>query len=116
MRLQLVLVTFSVFILNTSTISAQRAITAPTIKDKFEKKLGNLRMSNTIFKLGRIKNNEIKYDTILLLNESQVPMNISLPLKLPSYIKINIKGSPVPAGGEGYIALIYEASKKNDYD
>lgn len=115
MRLQLVLVTFSVFILNTSTISAQRAITAPTIKDKFEKKLGNLRMSNTIFKLGRIKNNEIKYDTILLLNESQVPMNISLPLKLPSYIKINIKGSPVPAGGEGYIALIYEASKKNDY-
>ncbi len=115
MRIQLVIVVFSVFLLNAFSISAQRAITSPTLKDKFEKKVGNLRMSNTIFKLGKIKNNEVRYDTILLLNESQVPMNISLPLKLPSYIRININGSPVAAGGVGYISLIYEASKKNDY-
>ena len=115
MRILFGIVIVSVLLLKTLPVSAQRAISLPTIKDKFEKKLGNLRMSNTIFKLGRIKNNEVRYDTILLLNEGQIPMNISLPLKLPSYIKINIKGSPVPAGGEGCIALIYEASKKNDY-
>ena len=115
MRIQLVLAIFSISLFNAFSISAQRPITSPTIKDKFEKKVGNLRMSNTIFKLGRIKNNEVRNDTILLLNEGPIPINISLPLKLPSCLKININGSPIPAGGEGYLALIYEASKKNDY-
>ncbi len=115
MRLQLIIFILFVLLLNAFSISAQHGITLPTLKDKFEKKLGNLRMSNTIIKLGRIKNNEVRYDTIRLFNDGQIPMNISLPLKLPLYMKVNIKGSPVAAGGEGYIALVYEASKKNDY-
>ena len=115
MRIQLFIFILLVLLLKSFSIKAQDGNTAPTIQDKFEKKLGNLRMSATIFKLGRIKNNEIRFDTIRFFNEGHLPLNISLPLKLPVYMKVNIKGSPLPAGGEGYISLVYDAFKKNDF-
>ena len=94
---------------------SQDGNTTPTFQDQFAKKSGNLRMSSSKFDLGRIKNNETRNDTIRLYNSGRLPMNITMPLKMPLYLKVIIKGSPLQAGGEGYIALFYDASKKNDF-
>ena len=94
---------------------SQRESTSPTLQDKYPKKSGNLRMSSSKFDLGRINTNEVRYDTIRLFNSGLLPINISLPLKMPLFYKVTIKNSPLPPGGDGYIALYYDASKKNDF-
>lgn len=94
---------------------SQEGSTSPTIQDQYPKKAGNLRMTSTKFDLGKIKNNEIIHDTIRMYNSGSLPINITLPLKMPLFMKVNIKGNPLQAGGKGYIALNYDASKKNDF-
>ncbi len=115
MRIFLYFLGFILLFLGSHQLYSQEGFTSPTIQDLYSKKVGNLRLSSLKFDLGIIKNNEIIYDTIRLYNSGSLPIHISLPLKMPLFMKVNIKGNPIQAGGRGFITMYYDASKKNDF-
>jgi len=86
----------------------------PTMKDRFSKRLGSLRLSTTLLKIGKIKNNATKSDTIHIYNEGS--RNLSLALgKIPESMDVNLGAATLSPQKETWIAVTYHAARKNDY-
>jgi len=94
--------------------SFSQGSTAPTFNDQYSKKLGNLRLTSTKFDLGRVKSNAYINDTIRIYNAGKIPMKIQIIQKIPPYMRVLVKGTPLNPGGYGYISLTYDCSRKND--
>lgn len=109
--LLLILVVF----IYSSNSSAQYGSTSPLLQDQYGKKYGNLRLSATRFELGVVMNNEVRMDTIWLLNTGIVAMNVASGIKNSPFLKIAVIGSPLSSGGKGIITLTYDATNVNDY-
>jgi hypothetical protein len=112
-RIGLVSLVFLFFIFRISDSCAQ-GTTTPTFEDMYSKKLGNLRLSSTKFDLGRVKSNEYINDTIRIYNAGKIPMKISITQKIPAYMRVLVRGTPLFPGGYGYISLTYDCSRRND--
>ncbi len=95
--------------------SFSQGTTAPTFNDKYSKKLGNLRLSSTKFDLGRVKTTDYIYDTIRIFNAGKSQIKIQILQKIPPYMRVLVKGSPLNPGGYGYISLTYDCSRRNDF-
>lgn len=85
-----------------------------TLHDKFSKKLGSLMFSASALKMGRIKNNVSKTDTIKFFNAGNKTLNLSLG-KIPSHLSVKLKSPTIEANTESWIEVAYDAAKKNDY-
>jgi hypothetical protein len=85
-----------------------------TLKDKFSKKIGNLMFSSTTLKLGRVKNNATKTDTIRIYNAGIIALNLSLG-KMPDHITASLKTSSLAPKAETFMTVAFNAGKKNDY-
>jgi hypothetical protein len=96
--------------------SAQSVIvnSNPTMNDRFSKRSGSLRLSTTLMKIGRIKNNASKTDTIRIYNDGARNMTLSLG-KLPSHLEVHLGTSSLTPKTESWIAIAYNAPLKNDY-
>lgn len=105
------------------TTFGQRNIVSsgPMLQDKFPKKSGSLRASKFSINLGRIKNNEVKYDTLFLLNEGLQPISFTVYMHnasdnvFPAHLKITPKDTVLMPGKESYLAIRYDAAKIDDY-
>lgn len=95
--------------------SAQQVQSAPTVDDIYRKKIGNLRMSKSTINFRKIKNNEIKTDTIQLYNVGKSDMTIALASKLPAFLKVDIGSATLKPEEKTYVLVTYDASKRNDY-
>lgn len=98
------------------TLFSQHVIVKPdpTIADRFSKKIGNLRLSTSIVRIGKIRNNESRADTIRIFNDGSSAMNLALA-KLPDHLRISLGTAKLASKSESWIALWYDARKKKDY-
>jgi hypothetical protein len=85
-----------------------------TLKDRFSKKAGNLMFSATTLKLGRIKNNSAKTDTIKVYNSGNSTITLSLE-KVPAHMTVNLQSASLAPNSETLITVMFDAAKKNDY-
>ena len=97
-------------------VSAQGVIvnSNPTMNDRFSKRSGNLRLSTTLLKIGRIKTNATKSDTIRIYNDGIRNMSLLLG-KLPSHLDVHLGTAALAPKTESWIAITYNASLKNDF-
>jgi len=86
----------------------------PTMNDRFSKKLGSLRLSTTMLKIGTVKNNASKSDTVRIYNPGKRSMSLALG-KIPAHMEVVTGTAELGAGKESWIAVTYHAMKKNDY-
>lgn len=86
----------------------------PTLNDRFSKRMGNLRLSSTIFKMGRIKNNAAASDTVRILNDGQKEMTLSFR-KVPAFITVTPGTTILLPKSESWIAISYDVTKKHDF-
>lgn len=97
-------------------INAQKEIVngKPTLKDEYAKKNGNLRMSKADINFKKILNNESRNDTFKLMNDGKKEMTLSL-MRTPIHIKGVLKDSVLAPGEKTFLAVSYDASKRNDF-
>lgn len=88
---------------------------APTLQDKFPKRIGSLRFSATTLNLGRIGNNEVKKDTVRIYNTASRAITLSFNGKIPGHMQVNSSTTSLEAGGEAWIAIVYNGGLKNDF-
>src|SRR5436190_13870806 len=85
-----------------------------TLKDRFSKKTGNLMFSATTLKMGRIKNNSVKTDTIKIYNSGNSTITLSLE-KVPAHMTVNLQSASLTPNSETLISVMFDAAKRNDY-
>ncbi len=98
-------------------LAAQRSLVAsePTTNDRFPKKVGNLRFSDSVLKLGKVRTNELRSDTLKVLNTATSSIRWELPKDVPTHLRISLSGEELASGSEGWIAIRYDAREKNDF-
>lgn len=87
---------------------------SPTLKDIYTKKIGNLRFSTSTMAFGKVYSNQIKQDTIHLINSGTSEITLLINSKT-DYLKVVLSSDKIGAGQEGWIAVLYDVSKKKDY-
>ena len=87
---------------------------SPTLKDIYTKKIGNLRFSTSTIAFGKVYSNQIKQDTIHLMNSGTSEITLLINSKT-DYLKVVLSSDKIGAGQEGWIAVLYDVSKKKDY-
>ena len=97
-------------------VSAQKVIvnSNPTMNDRFSKRSGSLRLSTTLLKIGKIKNNVSKTDTVRIYNDGVGSMSL-ITGKVPSHLTVTIGTALLASKMESWIAVTYNAQAKNDY-
>jgi hypothetical protein len=86
----------------------------PLMNDRFSKKLGNLWLSTSLLKIGKIKNNGSKTDTVRIYNGGMRNMSLA-PGKIPVHMHVTFGSWDLAPKMESWIAVSYDAVKKNDY-
>ena len=86
----------------------------PTMNDRFSKKTGSMRLSSTIFKMGKIRNNESRTDTVRIFNDGARNLSLSYG-KVPSHLKVALGTTDLAPQADSWIAVTYDAALKNDY-
>lgn len=102
-------------LVHTTTAQNPMSLTEPTLEDRFPKIIGGLRFSQTTLNLGKVLNNELLSDTIRIFNNSQKPLSLSIKMKLPDHLKIDIQPTKLEAGQQGYILVTFNASLRNEF-
>jgi len=75
---------------------------------------GNLRMKSGQFNLGNIKNDEIRIDTLKIINNWKKTMNLGFKGLAPYVTAIAVPAELKP-GKQGLLIITYDASKRNDF-
>lgn len=86
----------------------------PTMNDRFSKKTGSMRLSSTTLKIGKIRNNESKADTLRIFNDGARDLTIALG-KIPAHMQVVAGSTMLAPKAESWVAVTYDASKRNDY-
>ena len=107
---------FIVLSLTGSNLFSQKVIVKsdPTTNDRFSKKIGNLRLSTSMVKFGKIKNNETRTDTVRVYNDGSQNIHIAIG-KIPPHIKVGAGAEQLAPKAETWIAVSYDPSRKNDF-
>ena len=82
--------------------------------DVFPVVAGNLRLKSSQFNFGNIKNNEVRNDTLRIINNWKKAMTFEVK-DLTTPITAKVVPSELKPGKEGLIIVSYDASKRNDY-
>ena len=88
--------------------------TEATVKDKYPKKIGNLRLSANVLAMLTVKSNASKSDTIKIFNAWNQPMTVGFS-KVSLHIKMEAVPGKIEPGKTGFVICHYDAAKKNDY-
>ena len=94
--------------------NAQIINSNPTLKDIYTKKIGNLRFSTSTLSFGKVYNNQIKQDTIHIMNSGSSELTLLVNSKT-DYLNLVLSSGKIGPGQEGWIAVSYDVSKKKDY-
>ncbi len=86
----------------------------PTTEDNFPKKIGNLRLSVNFIGLRKIKTNEIKTDSIKIMNTWDKKMTLSFQY-VPAYLSMKVVPAELAPGETGTIICSFDGAKRNNY-
>lgn len=86
-----------------------------TIEDRFPKRIGALRFSETTIHLGEVYNNQEISDTIKVYNNSDAAITISNTIKLPAHLKIDIQPLKVESLAEALVIVSYSTSGPEEF-
>src|SRR5689334_6984968 len=78
----------------------------PTMNDRFSKRVGSLRLSTVLIKVGKIKNNASKTDTVYIYNDGSRDLSLALG-KIPDHVAINLGTAVLASKKESWIAITY---------
>jgi hypothetical protein len=96
------------------TISGEVSPHVKTIEEIYPSDLGLLRMKNNYMAFVKVKDNEIKTDTLFYYNSGTVPVTIGYKF-LPAYLKIKAVPETVQPKGKGYFLISWDGRQKTDY-
>ncbi len=85
-----------------------------TVADYYPKTMGDLRLETNHMAFVKVYSNQIKTDTLKIVNTSDSKMRIAL-VNVPDYVKLTPVPEVLKAGEEGYIIGVYDGSKANDW-
>jgi len=85
-----------------------------TIEDDFPRELGELRAVTNHLALMRVKDSEIKTDSVKVANTTDHNLTITFS-EIPSNITISAVPKTLKPGQQGALVVSYDAKKKNDY-
>lgn len=83
------------------------------IAQHYKRKLGNLYFNTNRLNFSGILNTEIKTDKFECYNAWNQPMTLEMG-PLPKHITAKLSTEVLQPGGEGYIEITYDATKKNE--
>ncbi len=85
-----------------------------TIAELYPRQLGQLRVKRNQISFAKIKQTEVKTETLELVNDTDEPVSVAIK-KSPGYIKATIEPATVPAKGKSIVKVTYDAKAKNAY-
>jgi hypothetical protein len=86
----------------------------PSLAELYPRKLGDLMVKNNSVSFVKINQNEIKTESMELVNDTDNPITVSLK-QVPSHIAARVVPEVVPAKGKSILSITYEAGKRGDY-
>lgn len=96
------------------TISGDVIPRTVTIEEIYSRDLGKIRMKNDYMAFVKIKDNEIKTDTLHYYNPGTAPVKIGFKF-LPPMIKIKAVPEVIQPKSKGYFLITYDGNQKPDY-
>ncbi len=85
-----------------------------TLADIYPQKFGVLRARSNHIALMKVKNTEVKTDSMEVINDSDEPITIGFQL-VPAHLKVKAVPEKLGPHKKGYIVVTYDAAKKNDW-
>ena len=86
-----------------------------TLEDRFPKRIGDMRFSETTHHLGVVFNNEDRVDTIRTYNSSDRAISISGTMKIPTHMKLDIQPLKLSPKEEGMMIISYSAAERKEF-
>ena len=85
-----------------------------TIEDHYPRKMDDLRLKSNHIAFTKIKNTEVKTDTLKIVNMSTKPLKVSFS-KVPKHLTLKAIPETLKGKEKGIIVATYDAKKKNDW-
>jgi hypothetical protein len=85
-----------------------------TIEEQFPSDLGKIRMVTNNLSFVKIKNTEVKTDSLQYYNPGSQPVKIAFK-SIPPFLQIKVKPEIVQPKGKGYFVVTYDAKKVQEY-
>jgi len=96
------------------TISGEVIPHVKTIEEQYPRDLGLLRMKNDYMAFVKVKDNEVKTDTLFYYNPGTAPVTIGYKF-MPPYVSIKAVPETVQPKSKGYFLISWDGNKKIDY-
>ncbi len=96
------------------TISGEVIPKPLVITDLFPVDFGKIRLSADELSFVRIKDHEIKSDTIHIYNPETTPVSIDFKI-IPPHLTLKVIPAILPPKTKGYLLITFDAAKKGDY-
>lgn len=85
-----------------------------TLAELYPRKIGDLLVKNNVISFTRIRQNEVKTETLELVNDTDAPITVGFK-QVPSYITAKVTPEIVPAKGRSTMTVAFDAGKRNEY-
>ncbi len=85
-----------------------------TIEDHYPRKMDGLRLKSNQIAFTKIKNTQVKTDTLKIVNMSTEPLKVSFS-KVPKHLTLKVIPETLKGKEKGVIIATYDAKKKNDW-
>jgi len=85
-----------------------------TVSDYYPKTMGDLRLETNHMAFVKVYNNQVKIDTLKIINTSDSKMQIALE-NVPAYLKLTPVPEVLKPGEKGYLIGEYDGAKVNDW-
>jgi len=85
-----------------------------TIAEMYPREIGSLRATQNNISFPVIKNNEVKTESLELVNDTDKPVAVGFKT-VPSHIKVTVVPETIPAKGKGLLTVVYDAKAANTY-
>ncbi|HNU77742.1 MAG: DUF1573 domain-containing protein [Prolixibacteraceae bacterium] len=85
-----------------------------TIAELYPREIGSLRAKQNHISFPTIKNNEVKTETLELVNDTDKPVVVGFKT-IPKHITVTVEPENIPAKGKGLLTMVYDAKAANTY-
>ncbi len=96
------------------TISGNVEERQKTLAELYPREIGGLRAQQNHISFPVIKDNEVKTETLELVNDGDKPIAVGFK-NVPSHIKATIEPTTIPSKGKGLMTVVYDAKAANTY-
>lgn len=85
-----------------------------TIAELYPREIGKLRVAQNHVVFPTIKNNEIRTETLELMNDTDKPVAVGFE-KVPPHIKVSVEPQTIPAKSKGIMSIAYDGNAVNTF-